>query len=145
MEMRIGDRVLVLFDGYCALCNGAVRWLIKRDRFDCLRFAPVDDERVREILQRHGFVANSLQPETIFAVVNVGSHDEMVLTHSAAIVEVLKKLKQPWPWIAGLLGVIPRVVRDFFYRMVAGNRFKIRKRLTSCPVPAADERRHFIE
>ena len=83
------------------------------------------------------------QPETIFAVLNVGSHDEMVLTHSAAILTLMRELKQPWPWIAGVLGVIPSVVRDFFYRMIARNRFRIRKRLTACPVPSQEERKHF--
>lgn len=144
MEMRIGDRILVLFDGYCALCNGVVRWLIRRDRLDRLRFAPVDDERVKAILERHGVLLSSLQPETIFAVVNVGGDDERALTHSTAILEVLKELKKPWPWIAGVLGVIPRVVRDFFYRVIARNRFRIRKRLTSCPVPSDEERGHFL-
>ena len=49
LEQRLEGRVLVLFDGNCALCNGVVRWLIRRDRLDRLRFVPVHNENVREI------------------------------------------------------------------------------------------------
>ena len=49
----IGGRLLVVFDGHCGFCNGLVRWLIRRDRQDRLRFAALDSEKVEGVLTRH--------------------------------------------------------------------------------------------
>jgi predicted DCC family thiol-disulfide oxidoreductase YuxK len=37
-SQELGDRLRVVFDGHCGLCNGWVRWLLRRDQRDRLRF-----------------------------------------------------------------------------------------------------------
>ncbi len=124
-----GGRVLVLFDGHCALCNGAVRWLLRRDRRDRLRFAPL--ECFPELARKAG--------ETIVAVGPGGE----VMTHSTAVLAAMRVLPQPWRVVAELFGFVPRVLRDSIYGFVARNRFRLRKRLAACPVPGEAERGHF--
>lgn len=41
---------VVLFDGQCNLCNGAVRFLRRRDRTDRLRFVPLDSDDARQLI-----------------------------------------------------------------------------------------------
>ena len=130
MKAALDGRLLVLFDGHCGLCNGAVRWLLKRDRRDRLRFAPLD--QFAEIAAQAG--------ETMVVV----SADGAVLTRSDALLAAMKELKQPWRPVAGVMRVVPRGLRDSFYRCVARNRFRFRKRLAACPVPTDEERRHFV-
>ena len=43
MELPEGKKV-ILFDGVCNLCNGAVNWIIRRDARDTFRFAPLQGE-----------------------------------------------------------------------------------------------------
>ena len=47
-------RALLLYDGVCALCHGMVKFLIKRDRRDRFRYAPLQSELGREMLGRFG-------------------------------------------------------------------------------------------
>jgi len=67
--IQIGDRLLVVFDGHCGLCNRSVRWLIQRDRRDRLRFTASDSAKVAGLLARQGFGAAdtaSQVPEKLF-------------------------------------------------------------------------------
>ena len=45
------DGPLLLYDGVCALCNGAVRFVIKRDRTRTLRFAPLQGVTAKRLLE----------------------------------------------------------------------------------------------
>ena len=48
----IEGRALLLYDGVCALCNGVVQFLMKRDRLDRFRYAPLQSSLGREVLAR---------------------------------------------------------------------------------------------
>jgi predicted DCC family thiol-disulfide oxidoreductase YuxK len=146
LELNLQGRTLVLYDGYCALCNGVVRFLIHRDSQDHLRFAPADRTDFQPLLTRHNLIspANPTQPETILALINPGTPHEALLTHSTAFLHLLNQLPRPWPFVSRTLRLIPRPIRDFFYRLIARNRFRIHKRLTTCPIPTESERRHFL-
>jgi predicted DCC family thiol-disulfide oxidoreductase YuxK len=149
---KIGDRLLVVYDGYCGLCNGWVRWLLPRDRRDRLRFVAYQSEKVTELLARHGMDAETLAtgaaaaagPETILAVRDAGGATEFVLVQSDAVIAVLNELPQPWPAVAATMRFIPRLIRDWGYGLVARWRYRIWGRLESCPLPAAEDRSKFL-
>jgi predicted DCC family thiol-disulfide oxidoreductase YuxK len=46
---------VVLFDGVCNLCNRSVDFLVRHDRAQRLRFAPLQSETGRALLRRTGF------------------------------------------------------------------------------------------
>jgi predicted DCC family thiol-disulfide oxidoreductase YuxK len=138
----LGDRLLVIFDGYCGFCNWSIRWFLKRNRQDRLRFAASDSAAVTALLARHGY--SELSPNTILVVRNPGCAEEQVLERSDAVVTMLQELPGPWRVVGRTLGLIPRFLRDLGYRFVAGIRYGIAKRYTSCPIPTAEERGHFL-
>ena len=43
---------ILLFDGVCNLCNGAVRFVIKRDTKGTFMFAPLQSETGQALLER---------------------------------------------------------------------------------------------
>ncbi|MGD0940721.1 MAG: DCC1-like thiol-disulfide oxidoreductase family protein [Terracidiphilus sp.] len=141
-----GDRLVVLFDGHCVLCNRTVRWFLRRDRGDRLRFAAFEAEGWGEALARHGISVADVPagPETIFVVRNFEGAAEEVLIRSNAALAALRELPRPWPAIAATLRLIPRPVRDVVYRLVARWRNRIWGRLESCPIPAPEERERFL-
>jgi len=141
-----GDRLVVLFDGHCVLCNGTVRWFLRRDRRDRLRFAAFDAADWGDLLARHGIcVANvAAGPSTVFVVRGFGGEREEVLVRSDAALAMLRELPQPWPAVAALLWIIPRPVRDLGYWLIAHWRYRIWGRLESCPIPTAEERERFL-
>lgn len=124
-----GGRLLVLYDGHCALCNGAVRWLVRHDRKDRLRFAPL--ECFPELAKEAG--------ESILVV---GQRDG-ALTRSTGVLAAIAVLPQPWRLVGVILRAVPPVMRDWAYNFVARNRYRLKKRLSACPMPGEAERGHF--
>jgi predicted DCC family thiol-disulfide oxidoreductase YuxK len=143
---KIGCRLLVIFDGYCGFCNRSVRWLLRRDRHDRLRFAPSQSPHVAELLIRHGFAPEGLAAglNTILAVRDPGGPAEQVLLRSDAVIQMLGELPRPWPLIGVALGWVPRAVRDLVYRLIAPWRYRIWGGLGSCPLPTPEERSRFL-
>jgi predicted DCC family thiol-disulfide oxidoreductase YuxK len=143
---EIGDRLLVIFDGRCGLCNRAVRWFLRRDRRDRLRFVASESPRVAGSLARHGIGTTGprLGPDTIVVVRNAGAAAENVLVRSDAVAALLAELPRPWPWAAAVVRWVPRPVRELGYRLIARWRYRMWGRLESCPLPTVEERERFL-
>ena len=134
-------QLLVIYDGNCGLCNRSVRWLLRRDRKDHLRFAPSSDPAVADLLASHGI---SVIPDTILVIRNVNTAIEELLVGSNAILACLRVLPQPWPMLAAIARLMPRPLREAGYRLVARYRYKIWGRYESCPIPTPEDRSHFL-
>jgi predicted DCC family thiol-disulfide oxidoreductase YuxK len=135
-------RLLVVYDGHCGFCNRSIRWFLVRDRHDKLRFAPSESPMVAALLNRHGI--NALAPNTILVVESADSPQERVFSRSGAVIALLQHLGAPWPFAAALLKLIPSFIRDLGYTIVARLRYRIAGRFETCPLPTAEERRHFL-
>ena len=125
---------VIVFDGICVICNGWVRFLLKRDR-GRYRFASMQSPAGRALLLAHGLDADD---PSSFLLVEQGR----AFTDSDAIVRVLAGLGGAWK-IAALLVLVPRFVRDPLYRLIARNRYRWFG-TTSCTVPSEAERSRFL-
>ena len=143
---NLGDRLLVIFDGHCGLCNRSVQWLLPRDRRDRLRFAPSESPLLAGLLLRLGFDAPDAAsgPGTILVVLHPGGPQEQALVRSDAVVALLGELPRPWPAVGVALRLIPRPLRDLGYRLVARWRYRIWGRHERCPLPAPEHRARFL-
>jgi predicted DCC family thiol-disulfide oxidoreductase YuxK len=151
---QLEGRLLVVYDGECGFCNQSIRWLLRRDRKDHLRFAPSTDPGVVELLAAHGMqpFGAYLNPagerdfgrETMLVFRNIGTPIEELLVRSNAILACLRVLPQPWRMLGALLRIIPRPFREAGYRFVARERYRIWGRYDVCPVPTPEERGHFL-
>jgi predicted DCC family thiol-disulfide oxidoreductase YuxK len=94
---QIGDRLLVVFDGHCVLCNRAVRWFLRRDRRDRLRFVAFKSTKVAELLARHGIGMedSGSEPGSILVVEDGERPTEKLLVRSDAVVAMLSELPRP--------------------------------------------------
>lgn len=146
----IGDRVLVVFDGYCGLCNRSVRWFLRRDRRDRLRFVAFESPLVAGLLARHGISAAGpgsglgSGPSSILVVRDPDGAKEQLLDRSTGVLAMLAELPRPWPAVGAALGWIPRPLRDLGYRLIARWRYRVWGRYESCPLPTAEERGRFL-
>jgi predicted DCC family thiol-disulfide oxidoreductase YuxK len=141
---ELGGRLLVIFDGHCGLCNRSVRWFLRRDRDDRMRFVASESPLVAGLLVRRGVDVTETGPSSIVVVRDAGGPEERVLVRSEAVVALLGELPRPWPGIGRVLRWIPRVVRDVGYRVIARWRYRIWGRLESCLLPTAGERGRFL-
>ena len=139
----LGDRLLALYDGHCGFCNRSIRWFLKRDLFDRLRFTPTESPAAATLLARHNFGA--LSPNTLIVVQHVGKPHEKLLTRTTGVIAMLVKLPRPWSNLAIVLSAIPRPIRDFGYRIIARLRYRIWGRYDTCPIPTPEQRHHFLQ
>ncbi|MGA2887216.1 MAG: DCC1-like thiol-disulfide oxidoreductase family protein [Terracidiphilus sp.] len=142
----IGDRLLVIFDGHCGFCNRSVRWFLRRDRKDRLRFVASESPKIAEFLTRFGMGSPGLElgSNTIVVVRDPSGAAERVFTRSEAARELLGELPQPWRTFGVVFGWIPRPLRELGYRLIARWRYRIWGRLESCPLPTAEEQDWFL-
>jgi predicted DCC family thiol-disulfide oxidoreductase YuxK len=127
---------VLLFDGVCNLCHGAVRFVLDRDRAARFRFAPLQSEAGRALLTHF-----ALDPNAIDAVVLIdaaGAH-----TRSDAALRVARILGAPWSWL-GPLAAIPRPLRDAVYDFIARHRYRWFGRKDACPLPRPEWRERFL-
>jgi predicted DCC family thiol-disulfide oxidoreductase YuxK len=143
---ELGDRLLVIFDGRCGLCNRTVRWLVRRDSQDRLRFVASESANVAGLLARHGIGALESEsgPATILVVRDAGGATEQMQVRSEAVLALLAELPRPWPTVAAMLRWIPRPVLDLGYRLIARWRYRIWGRLETCPLPTTENRVKFL-
>jgi predicted DCC family thiol-disulfide oxidoreductase YuxK len=145
-RLDICGRLLVVFDGRCGFCNRAVRWFVRRDRRDRLRFVASESAKVAGLLGRHGVgtADSGAGPGSILVVEDADGLAEKLLVGTDAVVAMLRELPRPWPAVAGGLRWVPRPVRELGYRIIARWRYRIWGRLESCPLPTAEERERFL-
>jgi predicted DCC family thiol-disulfide oxidoreductase YuxK len=145
MADQVGDRLLVVYDGYCGLCNASIQWFLRRDCKDRLRFAPSNHPALAALLTAHPMAPDSSgAPGSILVIHLPFSLRPHVLVRSRAVLAALRELSQPWPAIAKVLSLVPAYLADPIYRVIARWRYRIWGRLEICPVPAPSERAHFL-
>lgn len=135
MHAENGDHPIVLFDGVCTFCGRTVHWILKRDRKARFRFAPLQSEVGRELLQRHDLASDLA---TMILIDRGRAH-----TKSSGALRIARRLRFPWLLLAVLL-VIPKPVRDFLYDQFAKRRYAWFGREEVCFVPERAIRDRFL-
>jgi predicted DCC family thiol-disulfide oxidoreductase YuxK len=128
---------ILLFDGVCKLCHGAVRFVLDHDRDVHFRFAPLQSGVGRALLERFHLDPSAL--DSIVLIDAAGAH-----ARSDAALHSARALGAPWSWL-WLLIAIPRPLRDAAYDFVAGHRYRWFGTMHACPVPRPEWRERFLE
>ena len=131
---------VLLYDGVCGFCNKAVQTILKYDRRGEMRFAALQSDYGRAVLERHP----ELRDVDSVVFVERGPGGERVHVRSAASLRVAAYLGGAWKLFLAAR-VIPAPVRDFFYNLVARYRYKLFGKYDSCLLPAPEVRARFIE
>ena len=135
---------VLFYDGVCGLCNRTVQFILRRDRREVFRFAPLQGPLANRILKAHGIDPSDL--DTIYVAVNCDqSSKERLLARSDAAVFVFRELGGIWRVGAAVLGLMPRSVRDWGYGLIARNRYRVFGRYETCPIPSESVRTRFLD
>lgn len=118
------EKCLILYDGVCHLCNWWVRFLIRSDKNDRLRFAAL--QHVPD-----GFLPESVRALSDQSVVVYFNH--RFQSKSDAVVTIIKLLPSPWRYFS-VLRFIPRFIRDWLYSGVAKTRYRVFGKHEACPM-----------
>jgi predicted DCC family thiol-disulfide oxidoreductase YuxK len=135
MEMETAHPI-VLFDGVCNLCNGAVQLILRRDPAGRFRFASLQSPAGEELQTRLG-----IDPQALDSILLV--EGERWYRESDAVLRIAAGLSGAWKAL-GILWLIPRPLRDTAYRWIARNRYRWFGRQETCWLPTPELRGRFL-
>ncbi len=118
---------IILFDGECIMCNGFVQWLIKKDQNQIFRYATLQSQ------------SDQLDFDSVILVDN-----KQVFLKSDVSVQVLKRLGLPWKLLS-FIAMVPAVIRNKAYDIIARNRYRWFGKKDQCYVPTQEEQTLFID
>lgn len=133
-KVEAKSKNIIFFDGVCHLCNGFVDAVISRDKSHAYLFAPLQGETAKELLP----------PEDLTQLDTVLYYESgKIHRRSAAILKVLVGLGGVYRLMA-LAWIIPGFLRDFFYNVIAKNRYSWFGKRDFCRLPTPQEKNYLL-
>ena len=127
---------IILFDGVCNFCNGAVNIVIKYDKHSIFKFAAQQSIQGQALLKQHS--------------IDNGNMDSIVLIQAGqvyfkmdAVIHICELLTG-WPRLFIFLKFLPTSLRNFLYTIVANNRYRIFGKRKECIIPNNNIRARFL-
>jgi len=124
---EINGRYVVIFDGVCNFCNGAVNFIIRHDEKGLFCFIPMQSDLAKELAG--SYYMDEVGVDTLLLIKN-----EKIYVRSNAALEIAKDLSGYWT-LLNIFRMIPRPIRDALYRIFAKNRYALFGKRTHCIVP----------
>jgi predicted DCC family thiol-disulfide oxidoreductase YuxK len=127
---------VLLFDGHCNLCNGAVQWVLARDKAAVFRFTSLQSELGQELQQQY-----KLDPAELDSMVLI--QNNKAYTKSSAALKTAEGLGGLYS-AAGLFMLVPAFIRNGVYDFVARNRYRWFGRSEACWLPRPEWKERFL-
>ncbi len=130
-KMNQKERIIV-FDGICGLCTASINLLIKLDSKKMFRYTPLQGEFVKTL---------DIEPD-IDSIIYY--EDGILYYKSTAILKIFQALGGVWK-ITAIFYLIPKVIRDFLYDLIAKYRYNIFGKRYNCRIPKSKEVNLFVD
>jgi predicted DCC family thiol-disulfide oxidoreductase YuxK len=124
------EQPVILFDGFCNLCNSTVDFLLKHDEKKQFSFIPLQSDAGKKFVHKYQI------PSDTDSVLLIKSNQ--VHFKSDAAIEIAAMLNFPWK-LACCVKFIPKQNRDKIYNWVAKNRYRWFGKRESCRIPNSKE------
>ena len=118
------EKVIVVFDGFCVLCNNYVRWVSKRNPSKNIYFTNFDSNYIKNNYPKLKL------GDTIFII----TEDNKILHRSEAIKYSFEYIRLNY-FLKTLIRISPNFLLDIFYRLIASNRYFLFGKLEVCSTP----------
>lgn len=130
------DPKIILFDGVCNLCNTSVNFIIDHDVNNIFKFASLQSEAGQKMLEKFG-----LSKTDFFSVVLIEGNN--LYQKSSAVLRIVKEFGGAWKLFYGFM-IVPPFIRDMFYGIIAGNRYKWFGKKNECRIPTPELKEKFL-
>ncbi len=128
---------VILFDGVCNLCSGAVQFVVKYDPKHQFRFASLQSELGKQILAEYKLNTPDIDSIILW-------EEGKVSIKSTAALKIAKKLNGLLPILYGFI-IIPTFLRNAVYDWVAKNRYKWFGKKEVCWIPSKELSALFLD
>ena len=126
-QLLSDGKKILLFDVECILCNRFIQIIIKNDKNKNFVFGSLKGKNSTKL--REKLLLPVLIPgknETVYLF-----NDKKIFQKSSAVLQTVRYMDNLWPSLF-LLIIIPKVIRDFIYDLVAKNRYRIFGKTDKC-------------
>lgn len=131
------DKDILLFDGVCNLCNGAVNFIIDHDPKGHFKFAALQSDFGQEQLSVLGYDQEDFDSLVLLS-------KGKVFKKSTAALRIANRLNGLYPLLY-LFIIIPPFIRDAVYDLIAKNRYRWFGKRDSCRMPTPELRSRFVD
>lgn len=127
---------IILFDAECVLCSKNAQIVLTHDTARRFHLASMQGPVGADLAREHG-----VDPQNPTSILVIGR--SRVYKDSAAIIAIYEALG--WPWrLVSMLRIIPTVLRDPVYRLIARNRYRLFGKRATCWLPAEGDRARML-
>lgn len=126
---------IILFDGVCNLCNASVNFIIRHDSEAKFEFIPLQSAFEKGLVDEEEL---DLMGSVVYF-----QHGKR-FDRSTAALAILKELDHPLR-ILHHLKIVPKLLRDPIYNLVASSRYTLFGKRDSCMVPNVEIKGRFIQ
>ncbi len=137
MSQDLKGKKIILFDGVCNLCNNAINFVIDKDKKDVFRFAPLQSEIGKKLMEERG-----IDPTQIDSIILIDPGNAYYLKSTAAI-QIAKELSGFYS-VLGVFLYLPEALRDAVYDLVARKRYKWYGKRENCRIPTPELQKKFL-
>ncbi|MGY8713929.1 MAG: thiol-disulfide oxidoreductase DCC family protein, partial [Verrucomicrobiia bacterium] len=128
----VKNKKIILFDGVCHLCDWVVLFVLERNKKKDIYFTPLQSDQGAKFLDQFEY-PNAFDEKIVFI------ENGRVFDGSTACLKVAKHLSFPWAFLQVFL-VIPKVLRDSIYHIIARNRFRWFGKKDICSLPKTEDK-----
>ena len=129
-------KTIILFDGICNLCNGAVQFLLKREKQEQFVFASLQSDAAKYILLQYN--VKKISMDSILFI-----EDGQIYQKSTAVLKISKYLNWPWTMVS-VFRLLPLRFRDKMYDLIAKLRYSWFGRKDTCMMAIPEYKNRFI-
>lgn len=151
---KMENNIIIFFDGICNFCNSSVNFIIKRDEKNYFKFASLQSEFVKKFISSYKTTSNDNRsrrvPRSLWTLEIDKKFDSIILFEnnklylkSTAVLKITKYLNGFWK-IFFIFIIIPPFIRDFFYDIIAKNRYKWFGKRDTCMIPDGKDKNKFL-
>lgn len=136
LQSMADSHYIIIFDGECNFCHGAVNFIAKRDDKGRFLFAPTQSPAAQKLMSDYKLEAVGCDS---FILIKKGHY----FLRTDAAFEVTKDLSGFW-YLLLVFKLVPVGVRDYCYRLLASNRSKWFGKKQTCSIPADKDSNQFL-
>lgn len=136
MDENLKNKTILLFDGYCNLCNGCVKFVLKHEKNDLISFASLQSETGEKLLKQY-----NIDPNVTDSLVLIENGTASI--KSSAALKLTKYMKGLYPLCMGFM-IIPPFIRNWVYDFIAKHRYKWFGKSDTCMIPDKNIANRFL-
>lgn len=114
--MNLKDKNIILYDGYCNLCNSALQFILKREKKGVFKYYPIQSKEANDLLSIYKSKENI--PDSVILI-----EGGQIYSKSEAFFKILPYLGKRFKLLL-IFKVFPSKISNKIYDRIAKSRYR---------------------